>query len=193
MKTKKIIFATTNEGKIREATDILRVPVEPLKIELDEIQSLDFKEVIEHKAKQAYEKTGEPVLVEDSGIIFNGLGKLPGVFTKWFSKSLDNDGMVKLLEAFENKEATAVSYVGYYDGKNMIVEYGETKGRVVAPRGSEGFGWDPIFEPAGHTKTFAEMDFETKNSLSMRKFALMNFLQAIEEKENGGEPKGILR
>lgn len=193
MKIKKIVFATTNEGKIREATDILRVPVEPLKIELDEIQSLDFREVIEHKAKQAFEKAGQPVLVEDSGIIFDGLGKLPGVFTKWFSKSLNNDGMVKLLEGFENKEATAVSYVGYYDGKKMIIEYGETKGRVVLPRGTEGFGWDPIFEPTGHAMTFAEMDMETKNSLSMRKFALMGFLQAIAEQENGGEPEEIMR
>jgi XTP/dITP diphosphohydrolase len=107
MKIQKIVFATTNEGKIREATGILRIPVEPLKIELDEIQSLDFREVIEHKARQAFEKTGQAVLVEDSGIIFNGLGKLPGVFTKWFAKSVGNEGMIKMLSEFENKEATA--------------------------------------------------------------------------------------
>ncbi len=182
MKLTKILFATTNEGKIREATDILGIEVEPIKIELDEIQSLDFREVIEHKAKQAFEKVGQPVLVEDSGIIFTALGQLPGVFTKWFLKSLKNEGMVKLLDTFENKEAIAVSYVGFYDGQTMIVEFGETKGRIVAPRGDGGFGWDPIFEPTGHDQTFGEMDSNLKNDFSMRKVALMNFLKALEEK-----------
>lgn len=177
----KILFATTNEGKIREAISILNITVEPIKIELDEIQSLNFKEVIEHKARQAFEKMGHPVLVEDSGIIFDGLGQLPGVFTKWFLVSLKNEGMVKLLDGFENKKATAISYVGYYDGKNMIIEYGETAGKVVLPRGGSGFGWDPIFEPDGCNETFAEMNMDTKNQFSMRKLALTKFLESINK------------
>jgi non-canonical purine NTP pyrophosphatase (RdgB/HAM1 family) len=177
----QLIFATTNQGKITEAAAILDIEIVPMSLELEEIQSLDFSEVIAHKAKQAFEKTQKPVLVEDSGIIFHALDKLPGVFTKWFYESIGNEGMVRLLHDFEDKSATAVSYVGYYTGKELIIAHGETSGTTVSLRGTQGFGWDPIFQPDGFKGTFAEMNPRTKNSCSMRKKALENLKQLSKD------------
>ncbi len=179
MKRDSLIFATTNEGKLKEAKDILGVDIISEKIELDEIQSLSFEEVIEHKAKQAYSKIGKPVLVEDSGIIFNALGKLPGVFTKWFLKSVELNDLVKLCEIKNDFEASAVSYFGIFDGTSTKIGIGIINGKVVAPRGTNGFGWDSIFVPNGSSQTFGEMDGITKNLISMRKLALENLLKQI--------------
>ena len=179
MKKGNLVFATTNPDKIKEAEEILGLEIISEKIELDEIQSLDFVDVITHKAIQAYEKLGRPVLVEDSGIIFNCLGKLPGVFTKWFTKSIDLDNLVHLIDRYVDKTVVAVSYFGLYDGSNLKIGVGMLKGKIVPPRGKNGFGWDPIFIPDGSKETFAEMDGQTKNTLSMRKLALKDLFRQI--------------
>lgn len=178
---KKILFVTTNQGKIDEARNILGQDVEPISLELDELQSFSFEEVVKHKVTQAFEKVKMPIMVEDSGIIFESLINLPGVFTKWFYQSLKNEGMVKMLSSYSNKNATAISYVGYFDGINIIIEFGEIAGRIVGPIGDKGFGWDPIFMPDGFSSTFAQMDSDLKNSFSMRKIALLKVAQRIKK------------
>ena len=72
-----------------------------------------------------------------------------------------------------NDKAEAKVIIGYSeDGSEPRFFEGSVKGRIVSPRGDMGFGWDPIFQPDGYNKTFAEMNEEEKNSLSMRKIAL---------------------
>jgi XTP/dITP diphosphohydrolase len=173
MKEIKITFATTNEGKLREAREILGATVQALDLKIDEVQTLDPIECVEKKAEAAYAKAQRPILVEDTSLFFDAWNSLPGVFVDFFLKTLDNDGMVKLLKGEANRKARAQTSLCYFDGKKKITTTGVIEGKIAAkPKGTNGFGWDCIFIPSGHTQTFAEMDTATKNSISMRKIAL---------------------
>jgi len=169
----KIVFATTNKGKLREARQILGIQVDPLELQVDEIQTLDPVECVKKKAQAAYNQVEIPILVEDTSLFINGWGKLPGVFIDYFMKSLGNQGILKLLNKEKKRSALVQTTLCYFDGKKSIIVSGKIKGRISEEeKGKNGFGWDPIFIPKGKDKTFAEMKDKEKNSLSMRKIAL---------------------
>lgn len=90
---KAVVFITGNQAKADYLAKFLGHPVEHMKVELDEIQSLDFKEVVRHKVREAYAKVGRPVLVEDSGIEFVALGRLPGTLCKSFMEELSFEAL----------------------------------------------------------------------------------------------------
>lgn len=84
----EITFITGNQDKADYLARYLGFPVEHLKLDLDEIQSLDLKEIVEHKVQQAYEKIRRPVLVEDVSLEFLALGRLPGPFIRFFLEKM---------------------------------------------------------------------------------------------------------
>lgn len=169
----KIIFVTTNKGKLQEARGILGVEVEGLELEIDEVQTLDPVECVEKKAEAAYAKAKQAILVEDTCLFFEAWNGLPGVFINYFMKTLDNEGLIRLMKGEKNREAKAQAAFCYFDGEEKITAIGEIKGTISEkPRGDNGFGWDSIFVPKGVDKTFAEMTSEEKNKISMRKIAL---------------------
>lgn len=79
---KDAVFITGNQKKADYLSKYLGHTIDHVKVDLDEIQSLDLKEVVRHKMRQAYEKVGRPVLVEDVSLEFSALGKLPGTFIR---------------------------------------------------------------------------------------------------------------
>lgn len=166
-------FVTGNANKVREARQILEVNFEQINLEnLIEIQTSDLSDVVRHKVNHAYEILKCPVMVEDSGLIFSAWNGLPGALVKWFEKSVGCEGMIRMLEPFGNKEATAICHVAVRDGDNILVAKGEVKGMIAnSPKGNNGFGWDVIFIPHGYSRTFAEMSAEEKNSISHRRKA----------------------
>jgi len=169
----KITFVTGSADKARELENYLGIVVNQQKLDLPEIQSLDLKTVAVAKAQKAYDLLGAPVLVEDTALTFSALGKLPGPFIKYFLESLQNEGLVKLLNNFENREAIAVTCFALADKNGVQTFVGETLGTIVdKPKGEEGFGWDAIFIPDGYTQTWAEMTLEEKQKTSMRRKAL---------------------
>jgi len=173
----KIFFATTNEGKLKEARELLSIEIEGAGLDIDEIQSLDPREVVSKKGKAYFDKLSKPILVEDVSLTFLALGKLPGPYINDFSKSLKNEGLIKLLEGYTNREATAQTSLAFYDesGNEHIFE-GIVQGTIATEcRGTSGFGWDPIFIPNGETLTFAQMKDEDKNKYSMRARAFEKF------------------
>jgi inosine triphosphate pyrophosphatase len=92
---------------------------------------------------------------------------------KWFLKTIGSTGLVELATRFGNDKATAKTLIGYARSMNDVYFFeGVIKGRVVDARGESGFGWDPIFLPDGHEKTFAEMGKDEKNEMSMRRIAV---------------------
>ena len=158
----KVIFVTSNESKLREARGILGVELESVDLDLPEPQALDVAEVAAQKAlaaRAALRDPPRPVLVEDSGIVFGAWNGLPGALTKWFLNSVGNEGLLRMLVAEEDRSARAVCAVAVSDaGGSVQVFVGEVEGFVAgAPRGSGGFGWDPIFVPEGERRTYAEM------------------------------------
>lgn len=168
-----LTFITGNPSKAEQLGRHLNYPVEHKKLDLVEIQSLNLRDIIKHKAREAYKQIHSPVLVEDTSLIFHALGRLPGPLIKWFLTELDNDGLCKILNGYEDRLALAEVCFGFYDGKELKIFEGQMKGTIAkSPRGERGFGWDPIFIPEGHTKTWGEMDHEEQKETSMRRVAL---------------------
>ena len=170
----QIKFVTGNSNKVRETVAILGVPLEGIKVDgLIEIQTLDIEELVHHKCQQAYDSLKCSVLVEDSGLLFNAWDGLPGPMIKWFEGTVGCNGMLRMLQTFEDRSAIAVSCFAIYDGKDIKIARGEVEGSIATEiRGSHGFGWDVIFVPKGYGKTYAEMKSEEKNTMSHRKNAL---------------------
>ena len=165
-----IYFITGNDGKFREVSSIIP-DIEQLKLDLDEIQSLDPTIVIEHKLAQATTRHKGAFIVEDTSLAINCLGGLPGTFIKWFTDSLGLGGLSDLVACYENRSAIARTTIGYRDEQGVISYFtGEIQGAIVSPRGG-GFGWDAIFVPVGHDKTFGELGPDIKNTISMRSIA----------------------
>ena len=98
------------------------------------------------------------------------LNGFPGPLAKWFLKSLGVDGVFNLIKKLGgNDGAVLYAQIGYAeDAYNIVYFEGAVHGKIVAPKGEKGFGFDPIFQPDGSEKTFAEMTLEEKNNLSHR-------------------------
>lgn len=169
-----MIFVTGNHQKLKEFEEILGIKLNHSDLDLEEIQSINVEEVAEHKARQAYALLNEPIIVEDTGLYFEDLNGLPGALIKHFVKKLSLEKICSLVG--ENRNARAVTCICYFDGEEIKIFVGETEGEVARePRGTNGFGWDPIFIPEGYEKTFAELSDEEKTSKFMRKEAIKKF------------------
>lgn len=176
-----LYFITGNKGKF-DMVKTLLPEVEQLDIDLPEIQSLDAEEVIKHKLEVALQHASGENIVEDTSLYFGALQwNMPGPLIKWFAKALDNQGMADLVEKMGNTEAKAVVRFGYAKSKHEMYYFdAEMLGTIVQPRGSNGFGFDPIFQLAGSEKTLAEMTFEEKNGVSMRMDALKKLKEFLD-------------
>jgi non-canonical purine NTP pyrophosphatase (RdgB/HAM1 family) len=166
-----IVFVTSRPEKAREA-ERLGFKIERLHISLPEPQALDPSEIVEQKARSAYALLSRPVLVEDSGLAIRAWGGFPGALVKWVEASAGIPALPRMLVAFEDREATAICAIAYYDGGQLVAARGEARGSIAAaPRGSGGFGWDTVFVPEGGDRTFAEMAPEEKDRISHRRRA----------------------
>jgi XTP/dITP diphosphohydrolase len=173
----QLIFATSNEGKLREAREVLGLSISGTSLEIDEIQSLDPVSVAQKKALAYYEKLKKPIFVEDVSLTFNAFMNLPGTYINDFYKSLGNVGLIKLLEGRKDRRATAQTTIVYIDkNKKSHIFVARINGSISTKvLGTKGFGWDPIFIPSGQPKTFAQMADGEKNKYSMRAIALKQF------------------
>jgi inosine triphosphate pyrophosphatase len=169
---KNVVFITGNQGKADQLAHWLGQPIDHRKVDVDEIQSLDLRAVVEHKVRQAYDLVNQPVLVEDVAVTMTAMGHLPGTFIKWFLQELGNDGLCKLADGLEHRTAVASICYGYYDGQKVHFFEAHVPGRIAdQPRG-EAFGWNPVFIPDGSTKTYGEMSLEEARPYSMRAQAI---------------------
>lgn len=178
-----ITFITGNKTKAEQVSFHLAYPLVHKTFQLPEIQSLNLHEIIRAKAERAYEEVKSPVLVEDTSLVFTALKQLPGPLIKWFLQEVGNEGLCRMLDQHTDRSATAQVLFGYYDGVSLRTFSGEIKGTIaLSPRGEEGFGWDPIFIPQGHAKTWGEMSLAEQKESSMRSIALAKFEQYLKEK-----------
>lgn len=175
-----LVFITGNQAKADYLAKWLGHDVEHQKVDLEEIQSLDPIEVIEHKARGAYELVKRPVLVEDVQLSFNALGgKLPGTYIKWFLEEMGNEGLVKMLNAFDDRTAIASIVYGLFDGEKLHIFEGKKTGHITTElpktdndgwHGSK--SWNFGFIPDGSDKTYAEMTDEELKPFSHRAQAI---------------------
>jgi inosine triphosphate pyrophosphatase len=172
-----LFFVTGNRGKLSEVQAILPDVVQ-LDVDLPEIQDLDARQIIREKLSTARSSMATGLLVEDTSLYCRCLNGLPGPLIKWFLQALGDEGLSDMIRRLGDDRAEARTIIGYADpGANLHFFEGVIAGRIVPPRGDQGFGWDRIFQPDGWQRTFAEMSLTEKNTCSMRRLALEKFRQ----------------
>lgn len=177
---KEITLITGNVGKAKEFERLLGIEVHNQRIELPEIQATDVTKVAKVKAEAAYSILQKPVFVDDTGLYINAWGELPGALIAWFLDNVGNEGILKMLEGWDNRTAKVVTALGFCDENGSQVFVGELNGLIAeTSKGESGFGYDPIFVPENQSKTFAEMTAEEKDAISMRAQAAQLLSQAI--------------
>lgn len=179
----ELVFATHNKGKMKEINEMFEgkgikvYSTADFNLESPEETEDNFLGNALIKAKYAAEKTGKPVLADDSGFCVEAIDGEPGVYSADWAETDNgrdfNMAMKMVIDKMgesDNKNAHFVTCLVLYwpDGHYEHVE-GRVSGAVTWPmRGASGFGYDPIFIPEGHTRTFAEMDSDEKNGISHR-------------------------
>lgn len=152
-----VVYVTGNKNKAALFNKMLGIKLENAHVEVSEIQSLDAREVAEHKARMAFSILKQPVIVEDTTLSFTALGSLPGPFIRWFLEELNADGLCRLLDGKE-RGAVAGSTMAYFDGITLEIFQKDVSGTIAnSPRGTGGWGWDSVFVPHWTDKTDAEM------------------------------------
>jgi len=179
---KQIIFASKNEGKVKEVRHILNgVKAEIISLNdvgfTDEIQETadTFEDNAKIKAEIIYNTFKLPTIADDSGIVAMQLGNEPGVYSARYAgenatDEANNNKLLERLKSFpEPHKGKFICAAVYYFGADFIVAMGEIVGRIIKePRGTNGFGYDPLFLPDGYNKTTAELPQEIKNKISHR-------------------------
>ena len=185
LKGKVVFFATGNINNFNEAKSILSqhgIAVGMLKLKGDEVQSDSLKEIAQKSVQNAYKRSHLPIFVEDAGLFINALGGFPGPYAAYAYKTIHNSGILKLMEGATQRDAEFQSVIAYCDDQTPCEPLffdGEVKGEITRverkQQGKSGFGFDPIFQPLGSEKTFAEMTIEEKNGYSHRAMAIRKF------------------
>jgi XTP/dITP diphosphohydrolase len=181
----KILLASRNPKKLAELRRIL-VPALPDVdvVGLDDVEPYDevpesgatFAENALIKAREGHRHTGLPTVADDSGLTVDALNGMPGVLSaRWAGSHGDDEANLRLLldqlgdVPDERLGAAFVCAVAYVDDAGEILTDGTMLGRIVRqPRGTNGFGYDPIFAPAGFERTSAELSVEEKDAISHR-------------------------
>jgi len=181
----RIIFATTNEGKLKEVDKQLHIAHIKL-VSLNSINNVDIPDVEESgktflenallKARTYFSILKEPVIADDSGLIVPVLNNQPGIFSARYAgeKATYKENNSLLLRRMssvpaEKRDAYFQSVIVYKDQFQEKVFEGKCHGRIIEkPVGNNGFGYDPLFYFDSLEKTFAQIDTDEKNEISHR-------------------------
>lgn len=193
---KRIVLASGNAGKAQEISQMLanhRIEVLPQSafnvMEVEET-GLTFVENALLKARNAAAHSGLPAIADDSGLEVDALDGAPGIYSARYagSNASDSDNMAKLLGALtgvEGAQRTArfqclMVYMEHAHDPTPIICQGTWEGRILfEPRGTQGFGYDPVFFVRTHNCSAAELPAIVKNNLSHRGQALRQLLTAL--------------
>ncbi|MGY5865718.1 MAG: XTP/dITP diphosphatase [Candidatus Thorarchaeota archaeon] len=172
---------TQNKHKLAELTPLFKkygVEFDTTSHEKHEIRSESVEEIALTAARHAYDIIERPVLVDDTGFFVKALNDFPGSYPAYVLNTIGCSGILQLMVEIEDRLARFVTAVGYCDGEITKSFLGTMLGRITHKiRGEDGFGYDPIFIPSGFDKTYAELSFEEKISISHRTQAFEKFLK----------------
>jgi XTP/dITP diphosphohydrolase len=194
--SKRIVLASANPGKVREINQLLAglhltvVPQSDFNVVEAEETGLTFVENALLKARNAARHTGLPAISDDSGIEVDALHGAPGIYSARYAgkRASDADNLRKLLADLKDvpearrgaRFVCLLVYLRHELDPTPIICQGTWEGRVLfAPRGSGGFGYDPVFFVPTHNCASAELPPEVKNQLSHRGQALRAFVSAL--------------
>lgn len=190
----RLVIASHNPGKVREIAALLDghgldvVSARELDLPEPEETGTTFVMNAELKARAAADLSGLPALADDSGLCVEALGGDPGIFSaRWAGESKDFDVAMRRIEeklaAIDDAPRTAhfvcALALAWPDGHVEWFE-GRVDGTLVSPpRGTKGFGYDPMFVPLGRDETFGEMDQDEKHTISHRADAFRQLVAAV--------------
>ena len=195
---KDIVLASSNKGKVREINQVLAgldmvvLPQGEFDVVDAEETGLTFVENAILKARNAAQHTGLPAIADDSGLEVDVLAGAPGIYSARFAGegASDQANLEKLLDALqdtpeENRTARfqcLMVYMRHANDPTPLICQGSWEGRILtAARGSNGFGYDPVFYVPTHDCSSAELPAETKNQLSHRGQALRKLVAALQQ------------
>jgi XTP/dITP diphosphohydrolase len=168
-----------------------KAALEPLGYELsqrsediEEIQADDLEDVVRDCMAQLQSRGLCNYIIDDSGLFIDTLGGFPGVYSAYVLKTLGCQGIIKLLEGKGDRTAKFRCCIGCNaEGIGQIVVSAEAVGSIIREeRGRGGFGFDPIFVPTGHDKTFSQLPLEEKNRISHRGKAINSLSERLSER-----------
>lgn len=191
----KLVIASHNAGKVREIRELLSPygiePVSAATLGLPEPEEtgVTFIANAELKARAAADLSGLPALADDSGLCVDALRGDPGIFSaRWAGEDKDFGLAMRLVnqhveeagpDAGRDAHFVCALSICWPDGHIESFE-GRVDGTLVwPPRGDKGFGYDPMFQPLGHSITFGEMDPATKHAMSHRADAFAKLVAAV--------------
>lgn len=190
-----LLLGTRNPGKVKEITSILEESgwsfsslQEFEKVESPEENGETYADNAIVKARFYAEATGLCALADDSGLEVDALRGAPGVFSARYAGESASDADRRKLLLSELAEVTerrarfvSVVSIANPDGTVLNISEGICEGTITfAPRGTGGFGYDPLFIPDGYDQTFAELAPQIKNRISHRGRALLNTLEFLK-------------
>jgi len=189
-----IVFATHNNNKLKEVKQILSSGYTILS--LNDINC--FEEIIENantiegnallKAKHVFENYGKACFADDTGLFVNALNGEPGVYSARYAGDAKDaqanmDKLLKNLSSHKDRSAYFKTVIAFKTNETEKLFTGICKGTIIeSPKGDNGFGYDPVFVPEGHTETFAELSAEIKNNISHRGLAIKAFTDYLNSK-----------
>jgi XTP/dITP diphosphohydrolase len=186
-----IVFVTSNVHKAQEVAaffagiaEITHVP-----LECPEYRDDDIGEIARRKAEHAFGELKVPLMVDDTGFSISALKGFPGPYAAYVHRTIGNEGILKLMEGVDNRRAWFETAIAYAEDTGIHIFRGRLEGEVVPPRGSGGFGYDPIFAFGG--KTLSEYSLAEKSTVSHRGKALLLFREWFLERMKPGTDSGL--
>jgi XTP/dITP diphosphohydrolase len=188
-----LYLATQNKHKVEELRALLQdyftvrdLSSLPITEEIPETGATLTENSLQ-KARYIAEKFQVSCLADDSGLEVEALGGAPGVYSARYAGEPKNDQanlelVLQNLQEKTNRRARFVTVLTYYSEGSYHSFEGDIQGSIVeSPRGTQGFGYDPVFQPAGEQRTFAEMTLAEKNQIAHRARALEKFKNFLDE------------
>ena len=181
MSRDRLVLVTQNPHKLKELTPLFKkynVEFDTTSLEKHEIRSENIEEIAREAAKIAFETLQKPVVVDDTGFFVDSLNGFPGSYAGIVLNFIGFEGILRLMASNDDRASDFKTAVGYYDGQHLESFVGSMSGSIARESaGVGGFGYDPIFIPNGFTKTYAELTFDEKISISHRTKAFEEFLR----------------
>jgi XTP/dITP diphosphohydrolase len=190
---KPLVIASHNEGKVREIGEMIAplgirvLSAAQANIDEPEETGTTFEANAALKSENACILSNLPSLADDSGLVIPSLGGAPGIYSaRWAGPNKDfNAAFQRIMRELGDKPADAyfISVLALsLPGRKTVLFEGRIYGKLTfPPRGTQGFGYDPIFIPEGHVQTFGELSPDVKNAISHRARAFASFLGYLKE------------
>jgi len=169
-------MVTSNAAKAEEVAAFFHgaLEIDHVAIDIPEHRSDDVSDIAREKARYAFRQLNVPIIVDDTGLFIHALNGFPGPYAAYVQHTLGNNGILSLMDGKSDRSARFITAISYADRSGILVFSGTLEGKIaIAPRGCNGFGYDPVFEVG--SMTLAELSMEEKSRMSHRARALTAF------------------